>query len=40
MDQLVSLGFVACAAVAMFVCLNVEGIREDGLKTVIVSYVS
>ena len=39
MDKLVSLGFVLCAAFAIFVSLNKDAIQEDGIETVIVSYI-
>ncbi len=39
MDKVVSLGFVLCAAVAIFVSMNKTAIQEQGLDTVIASYI-
>ena len=39
MDKVVSLGFVICAAFAIFVSMNKEAIQEDGFNTTIASYM-
>lgn len=39
MDKVVSLGFVLCAALAIFVSMNKTAIQEEGLTTVVSSYM-
>ncbi len=38
MDQVVSLGFVACAAVAVFLGVHKDDIQEQGIESVLNSY--
>ncbi len=39
MEHVVAFGFIFCAATAVFVGLHKEQIEEDGLNTVIASYL-
>ncbi|WP_284154896.1 hypothetical protein [Algicella marina] len=39
MDKVVSLGFVLCAAIAIFISMNKTAIQEEGFSTVVASYI-